>query len=62
MRRLKVFGSAVRGTDFDPARSDVGLLVTCNPDMKRPSLGEHFELPALDTEILVEQGSVQPFG
>jgi uncharacterized protein len=25
--RLEVFGSAARGTDFDPARSDVDLLI-----------------------------------
>jgi uncharacterized protein len=28
VRRLDVFGSAARGGDFDPARSDVDLLVT----------------------------------
>ncbi|MGH7044244.1 MAG: nucleotidyltransferase family protein [Acetobacteraceae bacterium] len=44
VRRLEVFGSAARGTDFDPTRSDVDLLVTYGPDAKRPSLGEHFEL------------------
>jgi predicted nucleotidyltransferase len=27
VRRLDVFGSAVRGSDFDPAQSDVDLLV-----------------------------------
>jgi predicted nucleotidyltransferase len=26
--RLDVFGSAARGSDFDPARSDIDLLVT----------------------------------
>jgi uncharacterized protein len=29
--RLEVFGSAARGTDFDPARSDVDFLVTFAP-------------------------------
>ena len=29
--RLEVFGSAARGTDFDPARSDVDLLVSFAP-------------------------------
>jgi uncharacterized protein len=29
--RLDVFGSAARGLDFDPARSDVDLLVTYLP-------------------------------
>jgi uncharacterized protein len=28
VRRLDVFGSAARGTDFDPSRSDVDLLVS----------------------------------
>ncbi|HEY4173350.1 MAG TPA: nucleotidyltransferase domain-containing protein [Rhodopila sp.] len=31
VRRLDVFGSAARVTDFDPARSDVDLLVTYLP-------------------------------
>jgi uncharacterized protein len=29
--RLEVFGSALRAADFDPARSDVDLLVTFAP-------------------------------
>jgi len=29
--RLEVFGSAARGTDFDPAASDVDFLVTFGP-------------------------------
>ena len=44
VRRLDVFGSAARGTDFDPARSDVDLLVTYDPDVSRPSLAEYFGL------------------
>ena len=44
VRRLDVFGSATRGTDFDPARSDVDLLVTYDPDIPRPSLAEYFGL------------------
>jgi uncharacterized protein len=31
VQRLDVFGSAARVTDFDPARSDVDLLVTYLP-------------------------------
>ena len=31
VHRLDVFGSAARGTDFDPARSDVDLLVSYEP-------------------------------
>jgi predicted nucleotidyltransferase len=41
VRRLEVFGSAARGTDFDPARSDVDLLVTYEP---APNLTEYFDL------------------
>jgi uncharacterized protein len=31
VRRLEVFGSAARGTDFDPDRSDADFLVTFAP-------------------------------
>ena len=31
VNRLAVFGSATRGADFDPVRSDVDLLVTYEP-------------------------------
>jgi predicted nucleotidyltransferase len=44
VRRLDVFGSAARGTDFDPARSDVDLLVTYDPDLPRPGLSGYFDL------------------
>lgn len=43
VRRLDVFGSASRGADFDPARSDVDLLVTYLPDHS-PNFGEHLAL------------------
>ena len=32
VRRLDAFGSAVRGDDFDPARSDVDVLVELGPE------------------------------
>ena len=32
IRRLEVFGSAARATDFDPARSDADFLVEFAPD------------------------------
>jgi uncharacterized protein len=48
VRRLAVFGSAARGEDFDPARSDLDFLVKFHPlaattletyfGLKRPSL------------------------
>ena len=34
VERLEVFGSAARGTDFDPARSDVDFLVTFTPEVR----------------------------
>jgi predicted nucleotidyltransferase len=43
VRRLEVFGSAARGGDFDPSRSDVDLLVTYLPD-HTPNFGKHLEL------------------
>ncbi len=33
VRRLEVFGSAARATDFDPARSDVDFLVEFQPPL-----------------------------
>ncbi|MGO9742873.1 MAG: nucleotidyltransferase family protein [Roseiarcus sp.] len=32
--RLDIFGSAARGDDFDPARSDADFLVAFRPDAK----------------------------
>ena len=32
VRQLEVFGSAARGVDFDPARSDADFLVVFGPD------------------------------
>jgi uncharacterized protein len=32
--RLDIFGSAARGDDFDPARSDADFLVTFHPNAK----------------------------
>jgi predicted nucleotidyltransferase len=40
--RLDVFGSAARGSDFDPDRSDVDLLVTYAAPTSRPTLDEYF--------------------
>ena len=42
--RLDVFGSAARGDDFDPDRSDVDLLVEFEPSSPSPSLAEYFAL------------------
>ena len=64
VRRLDVFGSAARGTDFDPQRSDVDFVVTYEkPDSA--SLKEFFALrDALATAVgrpvdLVVEGSVR---
>ncbi len=42
VRRLEVFGSAARGTDFGPA-SDIDLLVDYEP-MASPALSDFFAL------------------
>ncbi len=44
VRRLEVFGSAARETDFDPDHSDIDLLVTYEPDGPPRTLGSYFEL------------------
>jgi uncharacterized protein len=43
VRRLEVFGSAARGADFDPARSDVDFLVTYLPG-HAPTIWAHLAL------------------
>lgn len=43
VRRLDVFGSAARATDFDPTRSDVDLLVSYLPGHV-PDIGEYLDL------------------
>ena len=35
VQKLEVFGSAARGHDFDPARSDADFLVTFAPEAER---------------------------
>jgi predicted nucleotidyltransferase len=52
VQRLDVFGSAARGTDFDPEHSDVDLLVSYRPDRPRSGLTEYFELREALTELL----------
>lgn len=44
VRRLDLFGSAARGGDFDPARSDIDLLVEYEPDHMPPSLADFLAL------------------
>lgn len=66
--RLEVFGSAARGDDFDPARSDADFLVEFNPGSDLSPLGQFFGLArALENLLgrpvdLVEPGAVRnPF-
>jgi predicted nucleotidyltransferase len=64
VRRLAVFGSAVRD-DFDPARSDVDLLVEFEPDLAQNRFESYFHLhEALERILrrkvdLIEAGSVK---
>jgi predicted nucleotidyltransferase len=44
VRRLDVFGSAARGDDFDPSRSDVDFLVEFDRTQIKPTLSTYFEL------------------
>jgi hypothetical protein len=50
--RLEVFGSAARGTDFDPARSDADFLVEFKPDSQLPPLEQYFGLARALEELL----------
>jgi predicted nucleotidyltransferase len=52
VQRLDVFGSAARGTDFDPERSDVDLLVSYRSDRPGPGLTEYFTLRDALAELL----------
>jgi hypothetical protein len=64
VRRLEVFGSAARGTDFDPARSDADFLVEFAPEAER-RLQAYFGLKAALESVLqrgvdlVEAGAVR---
>ncbi len=51
--RLEVFGSAARGVDFDPARSDADFLVAFEP-ATRNDLGAYADLKA-GLEALLER-------
>ena len=44
VRRLEVFGSAARGTDFNPETSDADFLVEFAPGAGLPYLGHYFGL------------------
>ena len=63
--RLEVFGSAARGTDFDPQTSDADFLVEFRLDNDRAPLQQYFDFAeALRQTLgrsvdLVESGAVQ---
>jgi predicted nucleotidyltransferase len=46
-----VFGSAARGSDFDPTRSDIDLLVTCLPG-HQPGIADYQDLRDALAELL----------
>jgi predicted nucleotidyltransferase len=52
VKRLEVFGSAARGTDFNPDRSDVDFLVSFDPDSPEPDLRAYFDLRQLLAGLL----------
>ena len=63
--RLEVFGSAARGTDFDPQASDADFLVEFRTDHGRARIQQYFDFAAalrhtLGRSVdLVESGTVQ---
>jgi predicted nucleotidyltransferase len=64
VRRLEVVGSAARGEDFDPARSDVDFLVSFATDAGMAPLDQFFGLRDALAELLgrpvdlIEAGAV----
>ncbi len=65
VRRLEVFGSAARGDDFDPAKSDADFLVEFDQSTEMPALEEFFGLRDSLEQVLgrhvdlVESGAVR---
>ena len=50
--RLEVFGSAARGTDFDPETSDADFLVEFDPNSLMPPFEQFFGLVDALREVL----------
>ena len=44
VRRLEIFGSAARGDDFDPVRSDFDFLVEFEPGYRDTAFDDYFGL------------------
>ncbi len=65
VRQLDVFGSAARGTDFDPDRSDADFLVDFARDSSLPALQQYFGLAEELERLLgrsvdlVERGAIE---
>jgi predicted nucleotidyltransferase len=64
VERLELFGSAARGDDFDPARSDVDFLVTFAPDVANDLVRFLDFKEAIEAELgrtvdLVERAAVE---
>jgi predicted nucleotidyltransferase len=64
VERLELFGSAARGSDFDPARSDADFLVTFAPDVANDLVRFLDFKEAIEAELgrtvdLVERAAVE---
>ncbi len=63
--RLEAFGSAARGTDFDPLRSDVDFLVDYNPPLFPGLAQRHLDMilaleETLERDVdLVRMGTIR---
>lgn len=51
VRRLEIFGSAARGSDFDPSKSDIDFLVEFSEE-QAPSFSEFLSLQEALGELL----------
>ena len=60
IRRLEVFGSAARATDFDPATSDADFLVEFAPDARRGLEGYFAVKAELEALLRREVDLVEP--
>lgn len=68
VERLEVFGSAARGDDFDPTRSDADFLVTFKPESQLPPLEQFFgfaealeDLLGRPVDLVEPQGIKNPY-
>lgn len=58
VERLEVFGSAARGTDFDPERSDADFLVEYQPPLLPGLLERRLQLQDDLQAILKRKGTI----